>query len=34
MVAAEELSQPGYKVVNLRGGILEWQDDGLPVVTQ
>ena len=31
MDAAEILTHLGYKVVNLSGGILEWQQDGLPI---
>lgn len=30
--AAEELMKLGYKVVNLKGGIMEWTGDELPVV--
>lgn len=33
MDAAEILTELGYKVVNLRGGIIEWKEDGLPVTT-
>ena len=29
--AAEILTNLGYKVVNLKGGIIEWKEDGLPV---
>lgn len=29
--AAEILTKLGYKVVNLKGGIIEWKEDGLPV---
>lgn len=29
--AAEILSGLGYKVINLKGGIIEWREDGLPV---
>lgn len=29
--AAEILTKLGYKVVNLKGGIIEWKHDGLPV---
>jgi len=32
MDAAETLAAIGYKVVNLKGGIIEWQDEGLPIV--
>ncbi len=31
MSAAEILAKKGYKVVNLEGGITEWQAQGLPV---
>lgn len=31
--AADILAKAGYKVVNLSGGILEWIDDRLPVVS-
>ena len=31
--AAEKLTKLGYKVINLKGGITEWEEDGLPVVT-
>ena len=31
MSAAEILTKLGYKVVNLKGGIIEWREDGLPV---
>lgn len=31
--AAEILTRLGYRVVNLKGGILDWQDSGLPVTT-
>lgn len=33
MDAAEILTELGYKVVNLKGGIIEWKEDGLPVTT-
>lgn len=33
MDAAEILTKLGYKVVNLKGGIIEWKGDGLPVTT-
>lgn len=33
MDAAEILTGLGYKVVNLKGGITEWKEDGLPVTT-
>lgn len=29
--AAEILTELGYKVVNLKGGIIEWEEDGLPI---
>lgn len=29
--AADILTGLGYKVVNLKGGIIEWEEDGLPV---
>ena len=31
--AAEILTRLGYRVVNLKGGILDWQASGLPVTT-
>lgn len=31
MNAAEILTKLGYKVINLKGGIIEWREDGLPV---
>lgn len=31
MDAAEILTNLGYKVVNLKGGIIGWKEDGLPV---
>ena len=31
--AAEILARLGYRVVNLKGGILDWQAPGLPVTT-
>ncbi len=31
MMAANKLAKAGYKVINLRGGILEWMDAGKPV---
>lgn len=31
MDAAGILTKLGYKVVNLKGGIIEWKGDGLPV---
>ena len=33
MDAAEILTGLGYKVVNLKGGITEWKEDGLPMTT-
>ncbi len=33
MDAAEVLTKLGYHVVNLKGGIIEWKEDGLPVTT-
>lgn len=33
MDAAEILTKLGYKVVNLKGGIIEWKEEGLPVTT-
>lgn len=32
--AAEILTKLGYKVDNLKGGIIEWKEDGLPVVSE
>lgn len=32
--AADILIKLGYKVVNLKGGIIEWKDDGFPVTTE
>lgn len=32
--AAGQLTELGYKVINLKGGIIEWQDSNLPVTTQ
>lgn len=32
--AAEILTDLGYKVVNLKDGIIEWKGDGLPVVSE
>ncbi len=34
MEAAEILTELGYKVVNLKGGIIGWKEDGLPVTTE
>lgn len=31
--AAAKLAKEGFKVVNLRGGIAEWKENGLPVTT-
>lgn len=33
MDAAEILTELGYKVVNLKGGIIGWKEGGLPVTT-
>lgn len=33
LTAAEILAELGYRVINLKGGIMEWKDEGLPVVT-
>ena len=33
MDGAEILTRLGYKVINLKGGIIEWKEDGLPVTT-
>lgn len=32
--AAEILTNLGYKVINLKGGIIEWKEVGLPVVSE
>lgn len=32
--AAEMLTNCGYKVINLKGGIIEWKEVGLPVVSE
>ena len=32
--AAEILTSLGYNVVNLKGGIIEWKEDGLPLVSE
>lgn len=32
--AAEMLTRLGYNVVNLKGGIIEWKKDGLPLVSE
>lgn len=32
--AAEILTGLGYKVVNLKGGVIEWKEDGLPLVSE
>ena len=32
--AAEMLTRLGYNVVNLKGGIIEWKKDGLPLVLE
>lgn len=34
MDAAEILTKLGYKVVNLKGGIIEWKEEGLPVTSE
>ena len=34
MVAAKIFTKLGYKVVNLKGGIIEWKEDGLPVTSE
>lgn len=34
MEAAEILTELGYKVVNLKGGIIGWKEYGLPVTTE
>ncbi len=34
MDAAEILTKLGYKVVNLKGGIIEWIEDGRPVTSE
>lgn len=34
MDAAKILTKLGYKVINLRGGIIEWKEDGLPVTSE
>jgi rhodanese-related sulfurtransferase len=31
MMAAKELAKMGFKVVNLRGGIMEWTNEGKPI---
>lgn len=33
MDAAGILTRLGYRVINLKGGIIEWKEDGLPVTT-
>ena len=33
LAAAEILADHGFKVVNLKGGIIEWSEDGKPVVS-
>lgn len=33
MNAAQILTDLGYKVINLKGGIIEWKESGLPVTT-
>lgn len=32
--AAGKLTELGYKVINLKGGIIDWKDSNLPVTTQ
>lgn len=32
LTAAAILSKAGYRVVNLRGGIMEWEQAGLPLI--
>ncbi|MDN4754493.1 rhodanese-like domain-containing protein [Porphyromonadaceae bacterium W3.11] len=32
MQAANKLAKEGYQIVNLKGGIIEWEGEGLPVV--
>ena len=32
--AAQVLTRLGYRVVNLKGGIIEWKDDGFPVTAE
>lgn len=34
MDAAEILTRLGYKVVNLKGGIIEWKEEGLPETSE
>lgn len=34
MDAAEILTRLGYKVVNLKGGVIEWKEEGLPVTSE
>lgn len=34
LTAAESLIKLGYKVVNLKGGITEWTEAGLPIITE
>lgn len=33
LTAADHLVDNGYKVVNLKGGILEWNAQGMPLAT-
>ena len=33
-LAAAALTKEGYKVVNLKGGIMAWKEAGMPVVTE
>lgn len=34
MDAAKILTKLGYKVVNLKGGVIEWKEEGLPVTSE
>lgn len=34
LTAADILTELGYKVVNLKGGLIEWKEDGLPTITE
>ena len=34
MDAAKILTRLGYKVINLKGGIIEWKEEGLPVTSE
>ena len=33
MDAADILTKSGYKIINLKGGIIEWKDEGFPVIS-